>query len=141
MSAVSGVNYTIALAPTPRTLLYGGQWAGKVRLQADIYEAASLAAASTINVASLPKDAIVLGNSFVEADALGSGHTISAGISGSAALFMAANEFNTALERKYFDAIGGIHYRCTTQPTIIILTTAAAVVTGTIVTEVLYAVE
>jgi hypothetical protein len=110
-------------------------------VQADVYEAAALAAASTINIASLPKDAIVLGNSFVEWDDLTmTAGTISCGIAGAVAQFFAATVPDTALERFYFNAIAAIHYRCLAV-TPIILTTATETATGTIVTEVLYAIE
>lgn len=140
MTTAYGANTTIARSPTPSTLMAGGKWRGKVRVMVDSYEAVSLAAGSTIYIAQLPAYSTVLGISNVTCDALGSGHTIAAGITGATSKFFAANEFNTAKERVWFDVVDGMHYQ-PTSATWVILTTASAVVNGTIKSEVYYAQE
>lgn len=141
MATVYGTNATIQLAGgPPASFIDPGKWGGKVRVMTDVYEAASIASGTVIAAAYLPKDAIVLGMSNICADALGSGVTLSAGISGAAAKFLAAVAFNTAKQRKWFDVVDGLHYKMTAAGWII-LTTGGAAATGTIKTEIYYAVE
>lgn len=136
MSAVKGTNYTKAYSPTPRTLL-GPEYGGKVRVIQDSYEAASLAAGSTIAVGKIPKGAVYVGG-WVIADDLSSAGTLSLGDSGSATRFMAATVFTTAGQAKAAQAIDGIGYAFTAD-TEIILTTGVEEMTGTIKTVLLYA--
>ena len=141
MATVYGTNATIQnAAGPPDSYIKQGLWGGKVRVMCDTYEAVSLVIGSVIAAAYLPKDAIVLGLSNILTDALGSGATISAGISGTAAKFLAAVECHTAKQRKYFDVEAGLHYAMTADGWVL-LTTAGAVANGTIKTEIYYAVE
>lgn len=141
MVAVLGDNYTIHSANgPPASFLRGGAWGGKVRVMIDNYEAVSLVADSTVTVAIIPAYSYLLGMTNICADALGSGCTLSLGISGTAAKFLAAVAFNTAKQRKFIDVDAGLHYSPTVDTAIIILT-ETAVANGTIKTEVYYSIE
>lgn len=141
MATVSGDNYTIwAAKGPPDSFLKAGQWNGKVRVFTDVYEAASIAAATIINVARIPKDAVWLGMSSLVTDALGSGVTIQCGITGATTKFLAATACNTANLQTFMHAIDGLHYVFTAEAAVI-LTTAGAAATGTIKTEICVAVD
>ena len=140
MATVYGVNATIVhAAGPPGSFLKAGKWGGKVRVMTDLYEAASLVAASVIRVAKVPKDSVVLRISNIQMDDLGTTTlTISIGVAASAALFDAATaQVQTMV---FFDAIDGAPWVASAD-TWIILTTAVAAATGTIKSEVYYAVE
>ena len=142
MGDVYGVNYTKSLDPTVQTnLLSPGLWDGKVRVQVDTYECESLANASVIYVAKLPKGAVFLGISNIVADDLGSATTLSAGIVGTADLFLAATVFTTAGQQTILNAIAGCQYVFTAALPDVILTVGAEVADGTIKTEIYYARE
>lgn len=142
MGNVYGVNYTKSLDPTPQSgMLSPGLWDGKVRVQVDQYEAVSLAIGSVIYVAKLPKGAVFLGTSNIVADDLGSATTLSAGIVGTAAKFMAATVFTTAGQQTFLNVIGGLQYVFTAALPDVILTTGAEIANGTIKTEIYYARE
>jgi hypothetical protein len=142
MGNVYGVNYTKTLDPTPGTnMLSPGLFDGKVRVQVDVYEAVSLAIASVIYVAKLPKGAIFLSLSNIVADDLGSATTLSAGIVGTAAKFLAATVFTTAGQRTVMGAIDGLQYVFTAALPDVILTTGSELANGTIKTEIYYARE
>lgn len=79
MGTVYSVEAAIENAPTPSTLMDHGQIRGKVRHVTATYEAASLAAASVINVCRLYVGDRVLLSSFIITDALGSGVTLALG--------------------------------------------------------------
>ena len=140
MGTVYGVNATIEnAAGPPGSFLQAGKWGGKVRVMTDIYEAASLAAKSVIRVAKVPKDAVVLRNSNLQMDSLGTSTiTIAIGIADDATLFDAATAQATAI--RFFDDIDGAAWLASADVWII-LTTDYAAATGTIKTEVYYAVE
>lgn len=69
----------IQLAPTPATLSSPALDSGKIRVVEAVYEAASLAAASVIRICKLFLGEIVLLDSYIIVDALGSGTTIEVG--------------------------------------------------------------
>jgi hypothetical protein len=79
MGNVYSVNYTKGNTPYGSNIIEANLQGGKVRFVYDYYEAASLATASVIYVARLPKGAVVLPNSFIMHDALGSGVTLALG--------------------------------------------------------------
>ena len=79
MATVKAVNYTKGDNPYGSNQVDVNLQYGKVRFIYDTYEAASLADASVIKVARLPKGAVVLPNSFIVHDALGSGVTLALG--------------------------------------------------------------
>ena len=79
MATVYSVEAAIENAPTPSTLMDHGQIRGKVRHVTATYEAASLAAASVINVCRLYVGDRVLLSSYIVHDALGSGVTLALG--------------------------------------------------------------
>jgi len=140
MGTVYGTNATIVnAAGPPGSFVNAGKWGGKVRVMTDTYEAASLAAGSVIRVAQIPKDAIVLGLSNYQTDDLGtSTMSIKVGVSANDDLFDGYTAQTTA--RKWLDAIGGIHWKAS-DDVWVIMTTAVAVATGTIKSEIVYAVE
>ena len=105
MATVYGTNATIQNASgPPDSYIKPGLWGGKVRVMCDTYEAVSLVSGSTIAAAYLPKDAIVLGLSNILTDALGSGVTIAAGITGTTGKFLAAVVCHTAKGRGLAEA-------------------------------------
>ncbi|OPL13585.1 MAG: hypothetical protein AVO39_10320 [delta proteobacterium MLS_D] len=79
MATVKAVNYTKGDDPYGSNLMEANLQYGKVRYIYDKYEAASLAGASVIKMARLPKGAVVLPNSCIVHDALGSGVTLAVG--------------------------------------------------------------
>lgn len=79
MATVNAVNYALGSTPYGTNIIDASLQGGKVRFIYDYYEAASLATATTINVARLPKGAVVLPLSFIMHDALGSGVTLAVG--------------------------------------------------------------
>lgn len=79
MGTVKGVNYTKGDDPYGSNLVESNLQYGKVRYIYDKYEAASLATASVIKMARLPKGAVVLPQSCIIHDALGSGVTLAVG--------------------------------------------------------------
>ena len=140
MGTVYGVNATIEnAAGPPGSFLQAGKWGGKVRVMTDTYEAASLAAASVIRVAKVPKGSVVLRISHVQMDDLGTSTiTIAVGVADDTTLFDAATVISTAM--RFFDDIDGAPWVASAD-TWIILSTDYAAATGTIKTEVYYAVE
>jgi hypothetical protein len=142
MGNVYGVNYTKTLDPTPQSgMLAAGLWNGKVRVQVDVYEAVSLAIASVLYIAKLPKGAVFLGISNVVADDLGSATTLAFGIVGTGTKFLAATVFTTANQQKFLNAIDGLQYVFTAALPDVICTTGAELANGTIKTEIYYAQE
>lgn len=144
MATVKGVNFTIAEAPTPATMLDGGKWGGKVRVQTDTYEAASLAAGSTIKIAKIPFKSILLGISHITCDDITSAGTLSAGISSDVDKFFEAAVFTTANQRTAFGLVDGMGYQPaanTDAAKEIILTTATEIMSGTIKSEIYYSME
>jgi hypothetical protein len=142
MTTAYGDNYTKTLDPTVQSgMLSPGLFDGKVRVQVDVYEASALASGSTIYVAKLPKGAIWLGLSNMVTDDLGTAGTISAGIVGTVAKFLAATTTHTANLQTFMHAIDGLQYAFTAALPDVILTTAGASVSGTIKTEIYYARE
>lgn len=140
MSTVYGTNATIVnAAGPPGSFIDAGKWGGKVRVMTDVYEAASLAAGSVIRVAKIPKDAVVLGLSNYQTDDLGTSlMSIKVGVAADDDLFDGYTAQTTT--KKWLDAIGGIHWQASADVWII-MTTAIAVATGTIKSEIVYAVE
>lgn len=140
MTTYYGVNSTIVNADgPPDSFVRAGKVGGKVRTMTDTYEAASLAAGSVVRVAKVPKDAVVLRISNIQMDDLGTATiTIAIGIADDTTLFDAATVIATSM--RFFDDIDGAAWLASAD-TWIILTTAYAAATGTIKTEVYYAVE
>ena len=96
MSAVKGVNRTKIDAMTPSDLLAPEVARGKVRYAYDEYEAAALAAASTIHLfPDLPKNAVIV-DWRIDHDALGTGVTLAFGSNAANASLMAAAASATA---------------------------------------------
>ena len=139
MADVKGVNMT-TLAGGDVDKLEAGAWGGRVRVRMDSYEASTLAADSTIEVAKLPKGARVLPQSMVMADALGTGVTLSLGNAGDAEQYLAAVEFNTGGQSKTLDGIDGICAKLETEETVLI-TVGAAAATGTIRSVIFYSLD
>ena len=131
MSEVMGINFTKAASPVLNSLL-GADWRGKVRVCMDRYEAASLAAGSTIKVAQAKKDEVfVIG--FVIADDLSSAGTLILGDSGDPDRFLAATVFTTAGQCTQCAKAEGVGYKnTTTSPIPIILKTGVEEATGAV---------
>ena len=94
MANFYGVNIT-NLDASPAVLPDADDWHGKVRVQHDQYEAASLAAGSVVYVARLPAGARVV-NWTVKADALGSSVTLKLGDTADDDRYLGATTYNTA---------------------------------------------
>lgn len=140
MATYYGTNATIVnAAGPPGSFVNAGKWGGKVRVMTDTYEAASLAAGSVIRVAQIPKDAILLGLSNYQNDDLGTSTlVIKAGVADDDTLFDGYTAQTTT--KKWLDDIDGIHWKASADVWVI-LTTAVGVATGTIKSEIVYAVE
>ena len=96
MATVYGVNFTKFDQNTPKEMVNVAEHGGRMRVQYDTYEAAALAATSTISVAKLPKGSRVWQVVLV-ADAGGAAtSTLSVGDSASAARFVSALKMNAA---------------------------------------------
>jgi len=140
MGTVYGVNATFEnAAGPPGSFVQAGKWGGKVRVMTDTYQAASIAAATVIRVAKVPKGAVVLRISNIQMDDLGTATlTVAIGIGDDATLFDAATAQVQTIT--FFDDIDGAPWVASAD-TWIILTTAVGPATGTIKTEVYYSVE
>lgn len=136
MSAVKGVNYTLACDPTGANILAPGLKGGRVRAMIDTYEASTLAENSTIAVGKLPPGAKVVGV-ILSTDALGTSTTISIGDAGSATRLLGATSTASAVSGAVAIPVGGLGYEYTAE-TEIILTLGGAAGTGTINVIILY---
>ena len=139
MASVKGVNFTNITAD-PVVNADSSEWSGKLRVQYDTYEASSLAAASDISVARLPKGAKVY-DIVVHFDALGSGTSLKVGDSSDDDRYIAATVTTSAgqMSMSQEGAIGGFAYEQTAETDIIL--TNAGTATGTIKCAVFYTVE
>ena len=142
MASVYGVNATKAADPSPSNILNPGTLGGKVRVMVDSYEAAALAAASTITIGkALPVGAIVIGGK-LSWDALGAGVTLAVGDATTADRYLAATAAAAAGIANLPDDVDGLSYVITgTADTVIKITTAVAAATGTISIIILYVLE
>lgn len=144
MASVNGTNYAKSIDPTASNIVDRGVLGGKVRVMFDSYEAASLASGSTIKVGKDLKAGTRILDVWIIADALGSGVTLSAGDSDTAARYISATAANSANLRIDLDTIGGFNYEIGTNSgdeTILITLAGTASGTGTIKVGVLYAEE
>jgi len=142
MSTVYGVNATKVLDPTSENICDPGELAGKVRVMTDTYEAAALAAGSTIHIGqALPVGARIL-DVILAFDALGAA-TISVGDSSSTARYIAATSVAAAgmVDMAEGDKVDGLLYEITADTDDIILTTASAAITGTVKVIIFYTCE
>jgi len=139
MASVKGVNFTNITAD-PVVNADSGEWSGKLRVQYDTYEASSLAAASDISVARLPKGAKVY-DIVVHFDALGSGTSLKVGDSSDDDRYIAATVTTSAgqMSMSQEGAIAGFGYEQPSETDIIL--TNAGTATGTIKCAVFYTVE
>jgi len=143
MSAVKGVNRTLADTPTPGNRLKPGEYDGRKKVMSDEYEAAALAIGSTITMGPrLPKGAIVTGIKLM-ADALGATVTLAVGDAEDPNRYILATAMNTANKVVAINAIAGFLYEVDRSDSDnlddqITITTADAVATGTIKIEVEY---
>tara|TARA_R110000744_G_scaffold1254_8_gene4391 strand:- start:2902 stop:3327 length:426 start_codon:yes stop_codon:yes gene_type:complete len=141
MANFYGVNIT-NLDASPAVLPDADDWHGKVRVQHDQYEAASIAAGSVVYVARLPAGARVV-NWTVKADALGSSVTLKLGDTADDDRYLGATTYNTAnlAKQTLVDGlIAGVMYQYAAQ-TDLIITTAGATANGTIESVVEYVVN
>lgn len=139
MSDVKGDNIS-TLDTRPLEPLESSQWGGRVRCQMDVYEADNLASGSTIEIARIPAGARILPISCIAADALGSGVTVAAGDSGTAAKYLAATAMNTAGLVTRFNKVDALGVKLSSQETIK-LTTGGAAATGTLRSFVFYTLD
>ena len=133
MATVYGENYTKYLTPTGSNITDPGELGGKVRVMTDTYEAAAVAAGSTIHMGKpLPVGAKIIGVTLAF-DALGSA-TISVGDSTSTARYITATSVSSAgmVDMEEGDKVDGLLYEIASTTTDIILTTASAAITGTV---------
>lgn len=112
-----------------------GLWNSLILVQADEYEAAALAADSTIKIAKLPKDTKIL-NVILFFDALGAGVTLSVGYTGAATKYINAASAASAGKAE-MTSVDGAQDTLTTN-TDIIITTGGAAATGTIKSVILF---
>lgn len=133
MSAVKGTHYTLYEAGT---LLDPGEWAGKVLVSYDKYEAAGLASGSTIHMGLLPAGARVLPISMIVNDALGTDTTLAVGDGTTADKFLSATS-TAAAGQIPFDGIDALGEPLSEQVPIVV-TVGGGAATGTIKVWVFY---
>ena len=140
MAAVKGTNIS-KLDAVPAALPEVNAWHGRMRVQYDEYEAAALAASSTIAMARLPRGARIL-DLVVHHDALGADTTLSVGTAGLPALFVTAQATSSAgtIVQSIDGEIAGFGhvFDATTD---VVLSLAGGAATGTIRSAVFYAVD
>lgn len=137
MSDVKTVEYTKAASPSPDTYM-GTEYEGRVKVVMGKYEAASLAADSTIKVGTLNKGETFI-TGWVIADDLSSAGTLALGdikasdgsTVGDADRYLAATVFTTAGQCTQCTTEAGRQYTAT-EDLIVTLTTATEEMTGTI---------
>jgi hypothetical protein len=132
----NGTNYQLT-QNTPKDMVDVSKWGGKLRVQYDEYEATSLAA-GTINVAKLPKGAIVY-EVVLHADDMGTGTTAVVGDSGDADRFITSVDTASSATLTRLNAIAGFGYEYSAETDIIITTTGTS--TGTFKIAIFYVVE
>lgn len=132
MPDVKGINFTKI---GTENVIARGLWNSLVLVQADEYEAAVLAADSTIKVAQLPAGAKVL-NATLYFDALGAGVTLSLGYAGAATKYLNAVAAATAGSAQ-MSSVDGVQDALAAN-TDIIITTGGAAATGTIRSIIFY---
>ena len=141
MAAVKGVNYTKQESPTSENLLAPGILGGRIRTLTETYEAAALAAGSTIKLGrDLKAGSIIMGIQ-LNFDALGAA-TVDVGDSDTADRYMDGIDVS-AVGQSDAIQIDGLHYVIGTNSgdeTIQILTIANAI-TGTIKATIFYSEE
>lgn len=138
MADYYGVNAT-KMKSIPPDMLAPNSNNAKVRVSVDTYEANGEAAASVIHMFKIPKGARVLGGSLLTDD-LSADATISVGISGTAAKYLAATVCTTANQKTDFSLIDTLGVELTAEEEII-LTTGVSAITGTIRLIMYYAME
>ena len=134
MATVYGVNWTKYLTPVSDNITEPGELGGKVRVMTDTYEAAAVAAGSTIYMGKpLPVGARIL-NIKLAFDALGGGTTLSVGDASSAARYLSAAASTSAGIRDMADesTVDGLLYEIDADTDEIIVTTAGGSITGTV---------
>ncbi len=143
MSAVKGVNKTLADSQETAARIPKGQQDGRVKVMYDTYEASALEIGSTIKMgAKLPLGATIL-EVILDTDNLQNNTTLAVGDAESAARYISATDHGAAALITRLDTIAGRGYVIdeTTPSTTdrqIVITTAAGAATGTIKLIVLY---
>jgi hypothetical protein len=137
MTELKGTNSTIADSPTPSTLLDPGKWGGRVRAQHDVYETSSTPQGDTIQIATVPKGALVMPQSSIAFDALGSNTALSVGTVASPAKYIASTA-TTSAGQLFFNLVDGSGDQMTADTDIIITVSGSGAATGTIRSCVMY---
>lgn len=141
MATVNGTNYAKTADPTSSNILDRGVVGGKIKVMHDTYEAASLATGTTIKIGKDLQDGVRILDVWIIADALGSGVTLAAGDSDTAARYISATAANTGNLRIDLDTIAGFNYEIGSNDgdnTILVTLAGTASGTGTIKVGVLY---
>jgi len=140
MASVNGTNYAKTADPTSSNILDRGVVGGNVKVMHDTYDAASLAADSTIKIGKDLQDGVRILDVWIVADALGSSVTLAAGDSETSERYISATSANSADLRLDLDTIAGFNYEIGTNDgdNTILVTLAGAAGTGTIKVGVLY---
>jgi hypothetical protein len=138
MGTVNSTEYGKFASPSPASYM-DTEWFGKVRWVYGIYEAASLATGSVINVGRLrPGERFIKG--WVKCDDRSSAGTLALGITGvDTAHFMAATVFTTAGQVTAADLNWGHQNTDDADDQVIALLTATEEMTGTIEVSLLIA--
>lgn len=101
MTAVNGVNFAVADAPTPATVLATEKWGGRVKTLQDKYTAlATVATGTLIKVGKMPKGAIPLGGSIRYSGA--STGTLTFGYTGATSALGAATALATTKTQRLY---------------------------------------
>jgi hypothetical protein len=140
MASVKGVNIT-NLDAVPAVAAPVDQTGGRLRVWYDTYEASSLAAGSDITIARVPEGANIF-DVVIHHDALGTSVTLKVGDSSDDNRYITATAAATAGNISMSDdgAITGFGFENTSE-TNIVITTAGAAATGTIMCAIFYTVD
>lgn len=141
MASVKGT-YNTNYTSDPRVLPVSKVWGGNLKVAYDEYEAAALAAGSTISTVVVPKGARIWDINVLADDLGTSAGTLAIGDAGDTDRFIAAYATGSATFKSLLKdgVIDNVGYE-TTADTTITITTAGAAITGTIKILVSYTYE
>jgi hypothetical protein len=141
MSTVNGVNYAKTLDPTPQTnQLDVGAWDGKVRVQFDTYEAASVADGTLIRIGKIPKGGRLLDVKVAHDDLGATAARLAVQTEGGSAEEIHADADVSSAGEFRGVKVGWLGKKMTAD-TVIVLEVEGAAITGTIETAVLYSLQ
>jgi hypothetical protein len=128
-----GTTYTKTLTPTPANKVDATTWGGRVRYIYDVYEAAAVAQGDVIYLAKLPKGAVILPQSQLVYDALGSSSALAVGYGTTPAALLASTATTSA------GSANLISVSLSTDADVFVTVSGSGAATGTVAMHMLYA--